>query len=128
MSGARIRGEVRAYDQQGMLLENSMGKTLSKRIESTKAEDKFTALVQDGGGAQVTVGIDEKMGGPYGYSSVQINVSVTLICDQTVAAIEAAKQLALDECLVFVEDHFGTTHHMLCDHLERYYNREDREQ
>ena len=116
--GASIKGSIDLSDDEGSPIAET-------RIETMRENDKYKAIMGDCS-ARVTVGLDESIGGPYGYSNAKIRVSVTLSCDQSEESMEKAKRYALDECLTFIEDRIGTSYKQLTDHLERYYHKEAR--
>lgn len=88
----------------------------SKEVVIMKSNDRLEALLGDGK-AKIEVGIVETMGGPYGYSSVKIQATVSLTCDQSVGKLREAQACALDECLLLIDEHIQTAHAALCEHL-----------
>lgn len=68
--------------------------------------------------ARTSVSVSEKVSGP-DYSSVSMNVTVTLSCDQSDKALAEAQEIALSECLVFIDAHILDTHGMLMKHVKQ---------
>lgn len=120
---ARIDATIEIIDQDRIPIASVNGEPASRRIQAMRTNDKYKALMGDGN-ARVNVGVDESIGGPYGYSSVKIRVSVTLSCDQNEETVKQAERACLDECLVFIEDNVGAAYAMLSNHLDLLYNRE----
>jgi len=90
----------------------------------TKTEVKtgdLYAEVYGNGAARVSVGLGEKIGGPYGYSSVDVRVNVTLTCNQDEETLTRAAHLAFRECVSVTDDIIDKSMTMLKHHLERNY-------
>ena len=85
-----------------------------------KQKDDYQKLLGDGN-ARVSVGLGEKIGGPYGYSSVDVRVNVTLTCNQDEGTLTNAAHLAFRECVAVVDDIVDKSMVMLRSHLERNY-------
>lgn len=123
MQGAIIEGTVELFDADGVLVEMVDGAIASKRVKIVRQNDQMKAIMGDGQ-ARVSVGVDEGIGGPYGYSSVKVRVHVTLACDQNAETVTKAQQLCFDQCTGFIEDTIGVAHDMLCAHLKQHYVKE----
>jgi hypothetical protein len=85
-----------------------------------KQSDKYNKLVGDGL-ARVSIGFGEKIGGPYGYSSVDVRVNVTLTCNQDEKTLTDASHLAFQECINVADDIVDQSMTVLRNHLERNY-------
>jgi len=119
-----LEGTVELFDADGVLIEKVNEQIASKKVKNImRQNDHMKALLGDGN-ARVTVGVDEAMGGPYGYSSVKVRVSVTLSCDQNAESVTKAQQICFDQCTNFVEDNISVAHTMLCAHLKANYVKE----
>jgi hypothetical protein len=92
--------------------------------ELRMSSDRYKSMLGDGN-ANVRVGLSEKFAGPYGYSSVRLDVTVSIRCDQTTEAIQQAKAAAYEECLVFMDHYIGSAYTVLKDHLETHMAKED---
>lgn len=119
---ARIDATIEIIDHEGMIIDFVGEQQASRKIQIMRQNDRYKALMGDAH-ARVNVGIDESIGGPYGYSNVKIRVSVTLVCDQNEKTIKEAEKACLDECMNFIEDNIGVAHKMLKDHLDLYYQK-----
>lgn len=120
---ALIEASIDLIDPDGYPIIESGGQLASRKVQIMRDNDKYKAILGDGN-ARVNVGLDESIGGPYGYSSVKIRMSVTLTCDQNAESVQQAKQYCFDECMDFIEGNLGIAHKMLVDHLERFYVKE----
>ena len=89
--------------------------------EQTMAKDKYKALLGDGN-ARVSMSMSEKMGGPYGYSSVSINVSVSVNCNQDENTIAKAQDAAFTEVALGLDTWFEKAHKILNSHLAQFYS------
>lgn len=69
--------------------------------EPNDNKDKFKVLVGDAL-SRVSVSVSEKISGP-SYSSMSISVTVTLTCDQSEKILAESRELALGECLGFID-------------------------
>lgn len=118
MNNAEIEATIHVCDMAGELIDRIGDLVISREMSMSK--DTYKALLGDGS-ANVRVGLSEKMGGPYGYSSVRLDVSVSIRCDQSSDAISAAQTAAYNECLAFMDNHLTNTYALLKDHLEKNY-------
>lgn len=113
-----INQSVMAYDANGDLIP-----ALSKETKIVRTNDEYKKIIGDGN-ARVSVGLDESIGGPYGYSSVKLRFNITMACDQNRDSIQKASELGFQEGVQFLEDHVESAHKLLVSHLERVYTRE----
>lgn len=118
MNNTEIEATIHVCDRAGELIDTVGGVLFSREMSMSK--DTYKALLGDGS-AGVRIGLSEKIGGPYGYSSVRLDVSVSIRCDQSQEGIEAAQVAAYNECLAFMDNNLTNTYKMLRDHLEQNY-------
>lgn len=123
-AGALLEATVEAFDQHGNLIEKVNDQQVSRKVQLMRQNDQMKALMGDGQ-ARVSIGLDEHIGGPYGYSGVKLRVNVTIACDQNVDTVTKAQGLALDQCMSFIEDNIKVTYDLLCAHLKANYRREE---
>lgn len=86
----------------------------------TKDSDSYKKLIGDGN-AKVAISINERIGGPYGYSSVGVNILVTVTCNQDENTIRAAEKLAFNEVAEAMDSYLPKAHQILCAHLGELY-------
>lgn len=86
-------------------------------------KDEYRDILGDGS-ARVSVSLGEKVGGPYGYSNVMINVTTTLGCNQDEETVARAHALAFQQNVQVLDDHFQTAYQLLEAHLSRHYREE----
>jgi hypothetical protein len=113
-----ITQSVSLYDARGDKIEG-----LSTETKIVRTNDAYKKIIGDGN-ARVSVGLDESIGGPYGYSSVKLRFNVTMSCDQNEEALEKAAELGFQDAVKFLDDHIDSAHKLLTSHLERVYTRE----
>jgi len=118
---AIIEAEVEIRDDRGELVTSVGGEDASRRVQMMRPSEKYRSLLGDAN-SKVNVNLSESLGGPYGYSSVKLSVSVTLTCNQDPDTIQLAKQYCMDECLDFLDGNIGAAYKMLNDHLKRHYD------
>lgn len=119
MTFYEIRVKVHLSDQNGAPLLDAEGAPVSYEVTHMRQKDELKALVGDGQ-ARVSVSLSEKMSGPYGYSSINVSVTVTMNCDQSVEYVRKAEEAALQECLGFLDTAVDTGYASLTSHLARY--------
>lgn len=83
-------------------------------------KDEYSEIIGDGK-AKLSMGLGEKIGGPYGYSSVDVRVNVTLTCNQDEKTLADAAHLAFKECIAVLDDSVDQAMAMLKVHLARNY-------
>lgn len=120
---ADIHASVVVYGHEGELLTTgASGEPISWERREVKKSDKYKKIYGDGN-ARVNVGLSETLGGPYGFSSVQVRVSVSVSCNQDVETVREAEGMLLADCMAFVDDTMTTAHDMLCTHLDQIYDK-----
>ncbi len=122
-AAATIHVEVNVLDDDGQTVSMVGDEYASYEGTVVRNRDEFKKILGDGN-ARVSVSLSERMGGPYGYSSVSTNVTVTLNCNQDAATIRKAQEMAFGEAAGFTEDCFGKAMDMLRHHLSQHYRDE----
>lgn len=107
----------------GITIDEIDGEPLSKGFKIVREKDEYKALLGDGN-ARVSVGFDENIGAPYGYSSVKIRVNVSINCDQNRDTIQKATSMAFDECVACADDVIKKAYDVLVVHLGKLYPKE----
>jgi hypothetical protein len=109
--------EIVVRDDNGDVIDK-VGDEFASWERTIFMKDKFRQLIGDSG-ARVSISVSERIGGPYGYSSVSVNVTVTLSCDQNVATVREAEQQAFQEAAGFADENIEKAYAMLEAHLEK---------
>lgn len=120
---AMIEASVEITDPDGNVIVDVDGQSASRKVQIMRENDRYKRILGDAN-AKINVNLSESIGGPYGYSSVKISVSVTLSCDQNTDSVQSAQKYCLDECVEFIESNISLAYQMLTDHLKRHYVRE----
>lgn len=115
---------VETRDHQGDVVDSINGVDTSYEQEVALAKDKFKQLIGDAN-ARTSVSVSARMGGPYGYSSVSVNCSVTLTCNQDDDTIQEAKMAAFQEAFGFIDVAMPQCMALLNAQLEEHYRTED---
>lgn len=84
----------------------------------TKSVDPLATCVGDER-AKVRVSLEERLSRVGTYSSVALHCEVELVCGQTKPAVEAAKALALAECMVFIDSNIEDALALLDAHVAK---------
>ena len=113
---SRVDVTVRGVD--GEVIDRVGDTAFSYTRSEMKQKDEYQKLLGDGN-ARVSVGLGEKIGGPYGYSSVDVRINTTLTCNQDEETVRTAGHLAFRECVAVVDDIIDNSMLMLKSHLER---------
>ncbi len=115
---------VETKDHNGDVVDVIRGQDVSYEQEIVLAKDKYKQLIGDGN-ARTSIAVATRMGGPYGYSSVSVNCSVTLTCNQDEATIQEAKMAAFQECVEFCDTTMGHCMMLLNAQLAEHYRTEE---
>ncbi len=84
----------------------------------TKNLDTLTAYLGDER-ARVRITLEERLSRPGTYSSVSLHCTVELTCGQTKKAVDATKDLALAECMTFIDANIENAMALLDAHLAK---------
>lgn len=114
---------VTTFDHNGDVVDSIGEHDTTYEETIILAKDKFKQLLGDNN-ARVSISVSSKMGGPYGYSAVSVNCSVTLSCNQDDETIQKAKMMAFQEDISFLDETMGHCMRLLNAQLAEHYRTE----
>ncbi len=116
-NAVQTRVDVDVKDTDGNTIDSVGNEKASYTRTEVKEKDEYQKILGDGN-ARVSVGLDEKIGGP-GYSSVGIRINVGINCNQDCETIEKAYGLAFRECVTIMDEIVDKSIQMLRSHIQR---------
>lgn len=85
-----------------------------------REKDKYKVILGDAG-ARVSASLGERMGGSRGFSSVSMNATVTLNCNQDSKTIPKAYSMAFAEAKAAIVEFFPEAMELLEEHLDQHH-------